>query len=81
VAGGGADLLTDSSGRVEFPLVRGLGVTVSVAGTSLVRDITVPVDITVDIFNLFDPTIGTDDNFRVQVPELDYAIRRTLGGP
>lgn len=70
--------LTDTAGHVEFNLVRGSKVTVSIAGTLLVRDITVPTDPAVQVFNLFDPSVGKDDLFTVQVPDVDYAVRRTL---
>jgi hypothetical protein len=70
--------LTDSNGHVEFPLLRGTTVVVSVAGTQLQRDVTVPTDPTLTSFNLLDPTVGTDDVFTVQVPDIDFAVRRAL---
>lgn len=70
--------LTDVDGHVEFTLVRGQKFGVAVAGTSLFRTITVPVDQTKSTFNLFDPDIADQDVFRVQVPELIVAERRTL---
>jgi hypothetical protein len=60
---------------VEFILPRGQKVTVAVAGTSLVRTITVPDR---ESFNLFDPDIADDDVFKVQVPLLVMAERRSL---
>jgi hypothetical protein len=78
VAGSVKGRLTDAQGHVEFMLVRGMSVTVAIHGTSLVRDITVPTDPALACFNLLDPAIGTDDVFRVQVPELDYAVRRSF---
>jgi len=75
LAGGDLVKLTDSEGKVEFILPRGQKVTVAVAGTSLVRTITVPDR---ENFNLFDPDIADDDIFRVQVPELVMAERRSL---
>lgn len=80
IAGGAQDALTNDEGYVEFMLVRGLSITVSIAGTSLFRDITVPTDPTVESFNMMDPTLGKDDLFQVQTPALDYAARRSLGG-
>jgi hypothetical protein len=55
--------------------MRGIPVTVSVAGTALVRDITPPQDSDIDTFNLFDPAIGTDDAFVVQTISLNLAER------
>lgn len=76
----GGDLIgnTDLNGHVEFMLARGQKISVAVIGTDLVRDITVPTDTAVLAFNLLDPTLSTNDIFRVQVPELVYAERRTL---
>lgn len=76
----GSDIIksSDSSGRVEFLLVRGQRVTVALIGTDFVRDITVPIDLTIKVFNLLDPTLGGEDVFKVQVPTLVVAERRTL---
>lgn len=71
-------LLSDENGRVEMNLVRGTRVTVAVGGTDLVRDIDVPVDQAITSFNLLDPTKGTNDLFKVQIPNIDYAARRSL---
>lgn len=75
MAGTDVEESTDADGHVEFLLVRGAQVSVAVPGTSLVREITVP---DIDTFNLLDPSISGDDIFRVQVPELTYAPRRSL---
>jgi hypothetical protein len=77
----GDDLVrsTDENGRVDFVLVRGLRVTVAVPGTDLSREIIVPTDSTISLFNLLDPTVVTgEDMFKVQVPDLVVAERRTL---
>lgn len=66
-------LLTDSSGYASLLLLRGVKVAVGIAGTALVRDIVPPTDPTVDTFNLFDPNVGTDDAFKVMVPEINLA--------
>lgn len=73
-----AKSLTDVNGHVSFPLVRGSQITVSISGTQLVRDITVPTDPLLTSFNLLDPAVGTDDVFVVQVPNIDFAVRRSL---
>ena len=70
--------LSDKDGHVEFMLLRGQKFGVSVPGTSLFRDITVPTDPTKQTFNLFDPDIAGEDIFKVQVPEIVVAERRTL---
>lgn len=78
---GGSDIRkhTDNDGHVEFVLVRGQKVTVAVMGTDLVREIIVPVDQAIKVFNLLDPSVGTgDDFFKVRVPQLVFAERRSL---
>lgn len=77
---GGATLVksADATGRVEFQVVRGQRLTVSVQGTLHVRTITVPTDPAIESFNFFDPTIADDDIFKVSVPDLVVAERRTL---
>lgn len=78
---GGSDISkrTNDDGHVEFILVRGQKVTVAIVGTDLVREIIVPVDQAIKVFNLLDPSVGTgDDFFKVRVPQLIFAERRTL---
>lgn len=70
--------LSDSNGHVEFLLIRGSKVTIVVSGTKLARDITVPMDPAVKVFNLFDPGVGSDDLFVVQKPSIDWAVRRSF---
>jgi len=79
VTGGAQTKITNQNGHVEFLLVRGTDVTVSISGTDIVRDITVPTDETVNIFQLLgaDPATG-DDHWKVQVPNIVYAERRSL---
>lgn len=71
-------LLSDNDGHIELSLIRGTKITVAVAGTDLVRDIDVPTDPAVTSFNLLDPTKGKNDLFKVQVPYIEYAARRSL---
>jgi hypothetical protein len=78
VAGYSKNALTDANGHVEFILVRGLPLTAAIAGTNLVRDLVVPEDPTVTSFNLLDPALGKNDVFKVQVPNIPYATRRSL---
>jgi hypothetical protein len=68
-------ITTDETGYASVLLMRGIPVTVSVAGTALVRDITPPQDSDIDTFNLFEPAIGTDDAFVVQTISLNLAER------
>ena len=71
--------LTDSSGRVEFLLVRGLRCTVAVGNTNIARDIVVPTDQTVNVFDLLGGDVSTgEDVFKVQVPDIITAERRSL---
>ena len=79
VAGTDVKKLSDENGMVEFNLVRGQRVTVAIIGTDLTRDILVPTDPAVTVFNLLDPDIVTGpDNFQVQVPNIITAERRSL---
>lgn len=78
VAGQDVVKLTDDTGHVEFILVRGQKVTVAISGTDIVREITVPTDSSVKIFKLLDPSIAGDDVFKVQVPDIVFAERRSL---
>lgn len=78
VAGFSKILLTDATGHIELPLVRGLPITVAIAGTDLVRDLVVPTDTTITRFNLLDPTLGKNDVFKVQIPNIPYANRRSF---
>jgi hypothetical protein len=78
VTGGSLKLLTDASGHAEALLARGADVTVSIPGTALSRDVTVPTDPTVESVNLLATTTGQNDLFDVQVPNIPFAVRRTL---
>lgn len=79
VAGFGQSQCTDSNGHVEFTMVRGSRMTVVISGTNIARDIIVPTDQDVKIFGLLDPDVTLeDDHFRVRVPDIIYAERRSL---
>ena len=78
VGGATVKKLTDESGRVEFQVVRGQRLTIVVQGTVHIRTVTVPTDPAIETFNFFDPSIADDDVFRVSVPELVTAERRSL---
>jgi hypothetical protein len=71
--------MTDVNGYAEFTMVRGVGYTVSITGTDLVREFVAPTDPNVKIFSLFEKTIGKQsDLFTVVRPALVYAERRTF---
>jgi hypothetical protein len=79
IAGRDETKLTDTCGHASFTLVRGCTATVAISGTDIARDILVPTDPTVKTFNLLDPDVGTgEDIFKVQVPQIVYAERRSL---
>jgi hypothetical protein len=78
IAGSPVHLLTDDNGHAETMLVRGVKISMALAGTTLVRDIDVPTDPSIQSFDMLDPSYGTDDLFKAKVPNLDYAVRRTL---
>jgi hypothetical protein len=78
VLAGADEAETDETGYVDFPIVRGLRFTMAVAGTQMARDLTAPTDPSVEDFDMFDPALGTDDVWKVQQPNLDFAVRRTL---
>jgi hypothetical protein len=78
LAGGDVVRCTDVNGYVEFLLLRGQLLTVSLPGTDLYRQITVPTDPSLTTFNLMDPSIAGEDVFKVAVPNLVYAERRSL---
>lgn len=70
---------TDENGVVEFVLPRGMQCTVAISGTNLVRRFTVPTDQSVSSFNPLDPQYSDDmDYFKVRVPNIPYAARRSL---
>lgn len=69
---------TDEAGHVEFQVVRGQRLTVSIQGTNHVRTFTTPTDPAIKRFNFLDPTIADQDVFTVSVPEIIAAERRTL---
>ena len=71
---------TDANGRVEFDLVQGIKVEVSIAPLSLRRTIEVPSgDDAVEKVNLLTLLSGSDDVFDIISPTVPAAPRRTLG--
>lgn len=78
MTGGDVLTLTDEDGHAEFRLVRGQKVTVAIPGTNLFREITVPTDPAVESFGLLDPDVSGPDVFKVAIPDLVVAERRSL---
>lgn len=79
VTGPPATQITDKNGSVRFTLVRGVRYTVAISGTDIVREIVAPEDLSVKLFPLLGANVGvTDDVFKVQVPDVIYAERRSI---
>jgi hypothetical protein len=78
VVGGSVKLLTDVNGHAEILLPRGAQVSVTIGGTDLSRNVTVPTDTTIQSINLLDPSIGSDDLFTAQKQNIAYAVRRSI---
>lgn len=77
VIGGTEWRQTDVNGHYNATLVRGSRVLVAIAGTNIVRELTVPTDPALESFNLLDVTYGSDDAWAVQRPDIDFAVRRS----
>lgn len=69
-------ILTDQLGYAETMLVKGAKVTVTISGTSIVRDIDVPS--TGTEFSVNDSVAAADDLFQIQIPDVPAAVRRAL---
>jgi len=79
IAGGNILGETDHNGYVEFFLVRGQPIKVSVVGTDLVREVVPPTDPALEEFDLLDPAYGLEeDYFKVKVPKAVAAERRNF---
>ena len=71
---------TDANGKVEFDLVQGIKIEVSIAPLSLRRIIDVPSgEDAEDKVNLLTLLSGADDVFDIISPTIPSAPRRTLG--
>lgn len=64
---------TDRTGYAEIRLLKGAKVDISIDGTGFVRRITVPDDL--DVFDMLSPDLAVDDEFGIQDPNIDFAIR------
>lgn len=70
-----AQISTDRNGYAEIRLLRGMTVDVSIDGTGFVRRIQIPT--TGDVIDILDPTLVVQDEFGIQEPQIDFAIRTT----
>lgn len=75
VIGKQISIVTDQAGHAETFLVRGSIVDVTIAGTQIIRQITVPTAGTE--FNVMEAIALADDLFQIQVPDMTTAIRRS----
>lgn len=64
---------TDRNGYVEFRFIRGMKVDIAVEGTNFVRRIQIPT--TGDVVDLLDPALVLEDEFGIQEPNIDFAVR------
>jgi hypothetical protein len=70
------EVRTDTTGLAEIRLVRGATCDLHVEGTGFTRRITLPAEgDPVDIVDLLDPDLVTEDEFGIQQPNIDFAIR------
>lgn len=70
-----ASMTTDSEGYAQVRLLRGMQVDIAVDGTNFVRRLQIPS--TGESVDLFDPTLVVEDEFGIQEPQIDFALRTT----
>lgn len=75
VVRGGIEVYTDPAGHAEVMLIRGATVDVTIAGTGITRQITVPSAGTE--FDVLGEVAAADDVFQIQIPDIPAAVRRT----
>lgn len=68
-----AEMVTDRNGYAEIRLLRGILIDFAVDGTDFVRRIEIPT--TGDIVDILDPALVAEDEFGIQEPNIDFAIR------
>jgi len=78
VSGGGlfrhfSDLVTNDVGYAEGRLVRGAQIDFAIEGTNFVRRLQIPT--VGDLVDLLDPALVIEDEFGIQQPNIDFAIR------
>lgn len=67
---------TDKNGYASTRVLRGIEVDMAIDGTGFVRRLTIPS--TGAMVDLLDPSLESRDEFGIQVPDLDYAIRTSF---
>ncbi len=67
------ELETDRNGYAEARILRGCTVDICVDGTGVTRRITIPQS--GDSVDLLDPSLVVEDEFGIQEPQIDWAIR------
>lgn len=70
-----ATMITDRDGYAEIRILRGMQVDLSVDGSGFVRRILIPT--VGDSVDLLDPVLVVKDEFGIQEPQIDFAIRTT----
>jgi hypothetical protein len=68
-----AQMSTDRNGYAEIRLLRGINVDVVIEGTNFVRRIQIPT--TGSEVDLLNPTLAVQDEFGIQEPQINFAIR------
>jgi len=68
-----SQVATDTNGYAEIRLLRGMTLDMSVDGTGFVRRLQIPT--TGDSVDLLDPSLVVEDEFGIQEPVVDFAIR------
>lgn len=67
------EIETNADGYAEIRLLRGMLIDLAIDGTSFVRRIQIPT--MGDAVNLLDPALVTEDEFGIQEPRIDGAVR------
>jgi hypothetical protein len=70
-----AQMTTNSEGYAQIRLLRGMQVDVTVGGTNFTRRLLLPA--VGDSVDLLDPTLVVEDEFGIQEPNIDFAMRTT----
>lgn len=70
-----ATMVTDSEGYAQIRLLRGMQVDVVVDGTNFIRRIEIPT--TGDSVDVLDSSLVVADEFGIQEPDIDFAVRTT----
>jgi len=63
---------TDRNGYAQIRLIKGTTIDFNVDGSDFTRRIVVP---NTDVFDLFDPSLVVEDEYGIQQPDIDFAVR------